>query len=364
MNRRNLLIGAGGALALGGLGTIAWRQSVGSMSDYAVYAASLRASPSGHAEVSDLIRYATLAANGHNTQPWRFSVDGDAISLFTDEARRTPVVDPDDHHLFVSLGCAAENLAIAARATGRPGEMVIEPGDGSAARFVLSTGDALPDPLFDAIPKRQSTRADYDGRAVPPGDLARLERAAAEPGVRTILVTDRARMSRIRDLIVAGNDRQMSDPAFMAELRHWLRFNPVAARTTGDGLFSASSGNPALPTLLGGFAFDTFFSAASEHDKYARQIDTSAGLAIFLGDHADRAHWIKVGRACQRFALAATSLGLKNAFVNQPVEVAALRPELAALVGEPGRRPDLVVRFGYGPTLPFSPRRPVEAVIA
>lgn len=364
MDRRNILIGAGSALALGGVGALAWRHSVGSMSDYKVYAEGLRAPLAEHADIRDLIRYATLAANSHNTQPWRFGVDGDAISLFADETRRTPVVDPDDHHLFVSLGCAAENLAIAAKAKGRPGEILLEPKDGSSVRVVLSTGDAVPDPLFDAIPKRQSTRADYDGRAVRPDDLATLERAAREPGVRTILVTDRARMNQIRDLIVAGNDRQMSDPLFMAELKHWLRFNPASAHTTGDGLFSASSGNPVLPTFLGGLAFDAFFRAASENDRYARQIDTSAGLAIFFGDNADRVHWMRVGRACQRFALAATSLGLKHAFVNQPVEVAAFRPELAALVGEPGKRPDLILRFGYGPTLPFSPRRPVEAVIA
>ena len=71
-----------------------------------------------------------------------------------------------------------------------------------------------------------------------------------------------------------------------------------------------------------------------------------------------------IGRACQRFALQATALGLKHAFVNQPVEVTNLRPELAALVCMPGRRPDIVMRFGYGPTLPFSARRPVEAVLA
>ena len=48
---------------------------------------------------------------------------------------------------------------------------------------------------------------------------------------------------------------------------------------------------------------------------------------------------------------------------NQPVEVAAFRPELASLAGLPGRRPDIVMRFGYGPLLPYSPRRPVSAVM-
>jgi hypothetical protein len=73
---------------------------------------------------------------------------------------------------------------------------------------------------------------------------------------------------------------------------------------------------------------------------------------------------VQVGRACQRFALQATALGMKLAFVNQPVEVATLRPELAALVGMPGRRPDIVIRFGYGPALPYSARRSVDAVSA
>ena len=72
---------------------------------------------------------------------------------------------------------------------------------------------------------------------------------------------------------------------------------------------------------------------------------------------------VSVTDLCQRFSLTATHLGLRTSFVNQPVEVARLRPELAALVGTPGRRPDLV-RFGYGPELPFAPRRPIRAVLS
>ena len=90
----------------------------------------------------------------------------------------------------------------------------------------------------------------------------------------------------------------------------------------------------------------------------------AAGVAVFVSQRSDKDHWVRAGRACQRFALQATALGIKVAFVNQPVEVASLRPELANLVGMPGRRPDLVMRFGFGPTLPFSARRPVAAVLA
>ena len=109
---------------------------------------------------------------------------------------------------------------------------------------------------------------------------------------------------------------------------------------------------------------DMVLKPGADNDKYTRQIRSSAGLAVFVSAHDDKEHWVRTGRACQRFALQATALGLKHAFINQPVEVARLRPELAALVGMAGRRPDILMRFGYGTALPFSPRRSVAAVLA
>ena len=94
------------------------------------------------------------------------------------------------------------------------------------------------------------------------------------------------------------------------------------------------------------------------------RIRSSTGIAVFCSAKNDKAHWIAVGRAYQRFALEATVFGLKNAFINQPVEVPAVRSQLASFLGVGDRRPDLVVRFGYGPSLPRSLRRLVESVLA
>lgn len=359
MNRRRVIVGAGGALLAAGMAGAAWQSSVGRMADYDAAAAQLRAGPVGP-DLREVIRNASLAANSHNTQPWQFDIGDRAIEIRPDFSRRTPVVDPDDHHLFVSLGCAAANLALAA-ASGRPGQSVIAP-DGNGVHFEFISGSPKADPLSAAIAKRQSTRAEYDGRAVAKADLALLERAAAVPGTSLLLIVDRAKMANIRDLVVAGNNDQMADPAFMRELKHWIRFNAKSAIASGDGLFAAVSGSPMLPTILGDIAVDRLMSVRSEGVKYARQIDSSAGIAIFVGDEENREHWIRVGQACQRFALTATMLGLKVAFINQPVEVPRRRAELATLIGTT-KRPDLVLRFGYGPTLPYSLRRPVASVI-
>jgi len=362
-SRRTLLIG-GGVLALAGGGSYVALHAMGSMAEYNAAVAATRDALSESPTTADLVRYATLAPNGHNTQPWRFRVRENQIHIQPDLTRRTPVVDPDDHHIFVSLGAAAENLALAAAARGRPGEAIFNAAGDGSVDFTFAQPRAPEPALFDAIARRQSTRADYDGRAVGASDLQLLANAAATPGVDLVLITDRPQIDRVRDLVLAGNSAQLADPAFVRELKSWIRFNPRHAMATGDGLFSAASGSPALPTWLGPTMLDMVLKPGADNDKYARQIRSSAGLAVFVSAHDDKEHWVRTGRACQRFALQATALGMKHAFTNQPVEVARLRQELAALVGLPGRRPDILMRFGYGPTLPFSARRAVDAVLA
>lgn len=90
------------------------------------------------------------------------------------------------------------------------------------------------------------------------------------------------------------------------------------------------------------------------------KLEAAIERAMGVEDHE---HWPQVGRACQRFALQATALGLKTTFMNQLVEVAKFRPDLAALVGMPGRGPDIVMRFGYEPLTPYSARRQLAAVL-
>ncbi|MEC9343876.1 MAG: nitroreductase family protein, partial [Pseudomonadota bacterium] len=228
----------------------------------------------------------------------------------------------------------------------------------------LATGAPRSGPMFEAIFERQSTRSEYDGRKVPAGDLERVARAASVEGCDLVLLTDPAAIAPVLDLAVEANTAQIADPAFVDELRHWLRFNGAQAINSGDGLYSGCTGNPSLPPWLGQIMFGLFFTEKSENEKLVRQIRSSAGLAVFVTGGNDPGHWVAAGRACQRFALQATALGMRHAFVNQVVEVPAVRERLAAHLGLGGRRPDLVMRFGYAPPMPRSLRRPVELAIA
>lgn len=318
---------------------------------------------SGFELQKELVRYATLAPNSHNTQPWRFRIDTDRIVILPDYSRRCPAVDPDDHHVFVTLGCAAENLVLAASAFGLRASVSIDNAEDTAIVVDLEPGTAERSELFQAIPDRQSTRAAYDGRSVPTAQLAALEQAAQGESVDVRVITKKEALEDVLEYVVAGNTAQMNDEAFVEELKEWIRFNEASAAQHRDGLFTATSGNPTSPSWLGSIFFNLAFRTASENDKYRDHIRSSAGVIAFVSKIDSREGWIDVGRNLQRFALQATALGLRHAYINQAVEVPEVRKQFADYLGITGKRPNLLVRFGYGPKLPQSLRRPVEDVL-
>jgi hypothetical protein len=61
--------------------------------------------------------------------------------------------------------------------------------------------------------------------------------AGSGHGVRVMLLTGRDAMEKVLKYVVAGNTAQMSDPAFVAELKAWIRFGAGEAERTGDGPF-------------------------------------------------------------------------------------------------------------------------------
>jgi hypothetical protein len=339
------------------------------MSRYDDAVSAMRVGLPTRPELRDYVRFGTLASNSHNTQPWKFRLGADTIDILPDFSRRTPIVDPDDHHLYVTLGCAAQNIVIAVNSSNRAAELSLttDGAEGTAIRVFLGKGSGIGHGtdanLCSAIPIRQSTKSEYDGQGLSVSELRQVERAAAMPGVNVLVITERPRLEQALEFIQRGNSAQMDSPAFVRELKKWIRYNPAAALKAGDGLLGKCSGNPSAPNWLGPTIFDLAFKKDAESKKYAKQLRSSAGLVVFVAEKEGPEGWIQVGRSFERLALQATVLGIRHAHLNMPIEVAEVRPAFADWLGIPGRRPDLVVRFGKAPPMPMSIRRALDAVI-
>lgn len=363
LSRRGFLrlLAAGGAAAAGGYvlyETTPWL-------NYDQRVASLKrtiavGAPSP-ASLRELVRAATLAANGHNTQPWRFAIHADTITILPDATRRLAVVDPHDRELWISLGCALENLLVAARALGYAPE-VTYPETVEAITVRLAPGVAQAGPLFTAIPLRQSTRSRYDGRPIPAADLEQVQTLPLEPGVALTVLTGAAERETVLEYVTLGNLRQYADTAFVDELIAWLRFNRREALATLDGLYTRCAENPEVPRWLGR-RFVAGTRPQQQADADAAKLRSAPAVAVIASATDARAALVRTGQVYERLALTTTALNIRSAFLNQPVEIAELRAQFQRALGLGAAQPQLVVRMGYAGTLPMSPRRPVEQVL-
>jgi hypothetical protein len=309
----------------------------------------------------ELVRYATLAASGHNTQPWHFAIKANMIEIHPDLTRHLPAVDPNDRELWISLGCALENLLVAARADGYTAE-VIYPDAADFIQVRLTPDSAQSSPLFDAIPLRQNTRSAYDGQLIKSADLDQVQALGLEPGIGLHFVTTPTELETVLEYVNQGNLRQYADKAFVAELMHWIRFNQKEALASLDGLNSVSSGSPAVPRWLGQM-FVAGTKPQQQADADAKKLRSSPGAVVVTSATEDKTAWVRTGQVYERLALTMTSLNIKSAFLNQPIEVTAVRGQFQSALGLGTALPQLLVRFGYAAAMTRSLRRPLEQVL-
>jgi hypothetical protein len=317
--------------------------------------------PAKAAQRRELIRYATLAANGHNTQSWKFALQPDAVEIHPDLTRRLPIVDSNNRELWISLGCALENLLVAARATGYAAE-VTYPDATDFIRVQLTADTPQPSPLFDAIPVRQNTRSEYDGQIVPVDDLDQVQAVPLEPGVVLRFISNPADQETVQEYVCQGNLNQYADQAFVEELIAWLRFHKREAVTALDGLYTRCSGNPEVPRWLGQM-FVSGTTPPQQADADAKKLRSSAGAVLLASAADDKSSWVRTGQVYERLALTLTALNIKSAFLNQPIEVADVRGQFQSAMGLGASLPQLLLRYGYANAMPQSLRRPVEQVM-
>ncbi len=313
-----------------------------------------------------LVEYSTQAPSGHNTQPWKFENIQDGIIIHPDFTRALPIVDADNHALFISLGCAVENLVIAASKKGYE-SIVNYPDDPNGAitvnHYKPDANNHTADDLFDFIKTRQVTRNKYTNRRVEDTELETLRTSFNFEGVSVIFLNNKENFEKIIPLIIQGNNLQFQNKQFVNELTNWFRYTKSEAEKTKDGLWTAGMGLPNMGRLIGNLIMKNFVSAKSESKRIEDILQHTAGIAIFISEKNDVISWTNVGRAFQRFGLTATKLGICHAHLNMPCEEISVRKKLAKALGLYQKHPLLLIRYGYAEKMPYSFRRTAEDVI-
>ncbi len=316
--------------------------------------------------VTALAEDAAAAPSMHNAQPWEFRfVRGDgAFHVRADLDRAMPRTDPTTRALH--LGCAAAlfNLRVAAAHAGWTPvtELLPDPSDPRLLAVVRLTGQAPTEgdlaPLYPAIHRRRTSRQPFSDEAVPDAIRDGLSAAALLEGAR-LAFPDIWHVQTLLDSVRDAEGRDAQDPAAEEELKRWVRTGTDAARTAGDGVPDYAFG----PLKQHGGAPVRDFAGRQPLPGRETAVFESAPQLAVLGTRDDRPRdWLVAGQAMERVLLQATLDGLATSLTSQALE----RPELRWITRDPKSAMgfvQMVIRLGYGPSGPATPRRPVAEVL-
>lgn len=286
-----------------------------------------------------LARYAVLAPSSHNSQPWRLVVGDGKVDVHADLTRWLPVADPDRRELHISIGCAIENLLVAAAHFGESYSLELFPDAGSdelIARVRL-THERAPamtlSGLFEAIPRRRTNHHLFMPTPVPAALIERLCSACGEPGVRVHAISSEAPKAAVQEMVVAGTRKEFGDPAFRRELGEWV----------GRGVF----GTPRALAPLARLAVAHIDMGAMMARRDAARFESAPAIVIIASASDDPAAQVTAGRVVQRFWLAAVDAGLSLQPVSQPLQVPEVRHHLRDALAIPEPWPQHLFRIGY-----------------
>jgi hypothetical protein len=311
-----------------------------------------------------IVRRAVKAPSGHNTQPWLFTKEVNGICIMPDFTRALPTADPENRELYISLGCAAETVMIAARFYGYKAKLNNDLLDNQGTiKIALSKNDETEQAeLFSFINARQTTRNLYTNQPVSMDVLTQLKEMVAEAGVEVAFYIGNEARDTFASYIFEANNIQMSNQKFKKELIKWLRFSQKEAMQKGDGLYAACTGLPSLGKKLGNFVVKYFITPRSENKRFLQQFNKASTIALFTTPENNGENWVRMGMALQRFALICTQKGLSYSYINSPCQIIQVRDKMMNDLPFAGF-PQLLIRLGYSQKMPFSFRRRIADVI-
>ena len=310
-----------------------------------------------------MIENACKAPSGHNTQPWLFKIRKAEIDIYPDFSKELPVVDHNHRELFVSLGCAVENLCVAAREKGYHTEVKVIKD--SFIRVLLTKDKKKQsDSLFPQIALRQTNRSVYDGREIPEDSIKILKNIPIEPSI-SIYFYKRGSVNyeRLADMVYRGNSLQMNNEAFKTELTTWMRYNKKHQNKTRDGLSYATFGAPNVPRFIAKFVMSKAINEKAQNKEDRKKIASSSHFVLFTTKDDTVEQWVGLGRVLERILLCSTAMGIVNAYLNQPNEESDVAKDMVARLQIPNEHPTILIRLGYGKKMPYSLRRDYKSCI-
>lgn len=307
------------------------------------------------------VALACRAPSYHNSQPWRWVADHNALHLFLD-SRRIVESDVTKRQALISCGAALDHLRVAATSAGWEGVINRFPDpeniDHLASIDFTEMAEVTDEHRrhADAIAVRRTDRLPFG----PVTDWANFEsvlRRRLDESVAFVDVitdTDRKELANASDLTDA---LRLYDSSYWAALQRWTAPFEATEGIPYNALVSAAEAD----RVDVGRAFPV-----SHHPERREQLPNDLATILVVSAPGDTPRdMLACGETLSKVLLQATVAGLATCTLTHLTELSTTRHIIEELTGR--ALPQLLVRVGQAPESeevpPPTPRRPLVDVL-
>ena len=315
--------------------------------------------------IRNAVRLACRAPSLHNSQPWRWVLEGDTLQLFADADRVVRATDSSGREALMACGAILDHFRVAMAGAGYTANVDRFPNPNN--RLHVASIDFTPLQFVtdghrrraDAILLRRTDRLPF---AAPP------DWDSFEPALRDLNDSDRVRIdivpddqrSQLAEASQLTESLRLYDSSYHAELEWW-----TAAFEVSEGIPHSSLISAAESDRVGvGRTFPI-----THHRERRPEVDEDHAKVAVLSTYDDTPHSVlRCGELLSAVLLDATMVGLATCTLTHITEVPASREIVAELIGQSSHRitPQVLIRVGLAPSIedvpPPTPRRPIDEV--
>lgn len=308
-----------------------------------------------------LINFAVLAPSSHNSQPWNFSINEDYIEVSINTGRRLLESDKDDRQAFISLGCAIENILIAADYYGYDAGVVFT--QYKTVKINLNHRKhkkADNHHLIFSITKRVTNRSKYKSDFVPTKLLEEIKGRVIRD-MKVFVVSDLKVKNKIADAALTASIAAMEDGGFRNELSRYVQPNTTRSKL---GMPCFGMGIPTIISFIAPTLIRFLNMNKLSHKSDSKLLKEHTPHLIIVATRQDVwESWIEVGRIYERIALLSTRAKVGSAMWAAPIQIGEFYKDLQEILNT-DYRPQALFRLGYTDTdVPHSPRLSSKEVI-
>jgi nitroreductase len=315
---------------------------------------------------SEVIRKAvTLACRApslHNSQPWRWVLDGNVVHLFEDKDRVLYATDRSGREALLGCGAALDHFRVAMASAGWVANVDRFPNPNNP--LLLASVDFTPMEYVteghrrraEAILARRTDRLPF---AAPPSWnrlQAQLETAVSADAVQLDVIPDEFR----QELAEASHFSElwrMYDSAYHSELSRWTKPYDSTQGIPPSALVSAAESERV--------DVGRDFPVVAQTDRRVGFGEDHSKIAVLSTYDNERRDLLECGEMLSALLLEATMAGLATCTLTHITEQHAGRNLVSTLIDQ-NTTPQVLIRLGLAPEVedqpPTTPRRPLDEV--